>query len=321
MASLYAVLTVLYGVFNTISIHLSKAMQDHGIRLFKKERERVIKLGQNYCFKDDVKELFTKESKQYLWVYIVGVLLNQSPILWGTLGGRFGRAPYFTSVFPLGMVLLLIYSKKVMHDKIPKMELYGISAIFTGTIILGIENIFQEPASNELNYSLAWVIIAIFMVIAFLAIYFSIKTKAPNFIGIIFGSLGGIMGSLDPILKDIGQEFGEGGVSAYIPGNVFGWTIFFISFIMGSFSFLITQWGYALGAKAPLMTGFYNTFYLSFPVFLYLLIDSSYNLSVLTLLGFFFNIVGIVILSNHVVAIYKERKIKLAKIPIECPDF
>ncbi|TFH30212.1 MAG: hypothetical protein E4G98_02485 [Promethearchaeota archaeon] len=317
----FALLTVMYGLFNTLSIHLSKAMQDHGIRLFKKERERVIRLGQTYSFRDDMREIFTPARKTYLWIYMIGVILNQTPIIWGTIGGRFGRAPYFTSVFPLGMVILLLYSKKIIHDRIPKMEAYGITAIIGGTLILGIENIFREPVENQLDYSTAWIIIAIFSFFAVITIYYALKFGSPQLIGVIFGSLGGIMGSLDPILKDIGQEYGGGGVSAYIPGNVAGWIIFLVSFIMGSLSFIITQWGFTLDAKAPLMTGFYNTFYLSFPTFLYLMIDSAYTLTPMMIVGLLFNVLGIVLLSNHVVTLEKAKKFQLASVPLEIPEF
>ncbi len=317
----FALLTVMYGLINTLSIHLSKAMQDHGIRLFKKERERVIRLGQTYSFKDDMREIFTPARKLYLWIYMIGVILNQTPLIWGTLGGRFGRAPYFTSVFPLGMVILLLYSKNIIHDRIPKMEAYGITAIIGGTLILGIENIFREPVENQLDYSTAWIIISLVSIFAVGSIYFALKTASPQLIGVIFGSLGGVMGSLDPILKDMGQEYGGGGISAYVPGNIAGWIIFSISFLMGSFSFLITQWGYAQDAKAPLMTGFYNTFYLSFPTFLYLMIDSTYTLTPMMIVGLLFNVLGIILLSNHVVSLEKAKKFQLVSVPLEIPEF
>ncbi|MHA1520829.1 MAG: hypothetical protein ACTSVZ_05315 [Promethearchaeota archaeon] len=321
MDTVFALLTIMYGLLNTFSIHLSKAMQDHGIRLFKKERERVIRIGQTYSFKDDMREIFTPARKQYLYVYIIGVILNQTPMIWGTIGGRFGPAPYFTSVFPLGMIILLIYSKKVIHDRIPKMEAYGITAIIGGTLILGIDNIFRVPDENQLDYSMAWIIISIFFVFSAVAIYFALKRGSPNLIGVVFGSLGGVMGSLDPVLKDMGQEFGGGGISAYLPGNTIGWIIFLVSFLMGSFSFMITQFGFVQNAKAPLMTAFYNTFYLSFPVFLYLMIDTAFTLTPMMIVGFLFNVLGIVLLSNHVVTLEKAKNLQLASVPLEIQEF
>ena len=115
-------LTVLLGLINTLIIHLSRAMQDHGIRLFKKNRDKIINQGSTYRFTHDLRMIFTKNTKVYMWIYLVGVLLNQTPLIWGTIGTRYGRAPYFTSVFPIGMLILFYYSKKVMHDKIPRIQ-------------------------------------------------------------------------------------------------------------------------------------------------------------------------------------------------------
>ncbi|WP_457556980.1 hypothetical protein [Candidatus Harpocratesius sp.] len=323
MSGSLAWLTVLYGVINSIAIHLSKAMQDHGIRLFKKNRDRVIERGYTYSFAHDMRGLFSKKSRIYLWIYLIGVILNQTPIIWGTIATRYGRAPYFTSVFPLGMLVLFLYSKKVMHDHIPKLQLYGITAILAGTILIGLENILKPYRSNELNYNVAWIVICVFFFIAFAGILISTKIGTPALIGIVFGAIGGVMGSLDPILKDISQEYGASQVSqvsSFFPITKMGWIIFLISLLMGSFSFFITQWAYSLDAKAPLMTGFYNTFYLSFPVLLYLIIDSTYHMTILSLIGLFLNIIGVVIISRHVVAVHRERKVHLIRIPLEVPN-
>ncbi|MCF2138614.1 MAG: hypothetical protein K9W44_00995 [Candidatus Lokiarchaeota archaeon] len=323
MSGSLAWLTVLYGVINSIAIHLSKAMQDHGIRLFKKNRDRVIERGYTYSFAHDMRGLFSKKSHIYMWIYLIGVILNQTPIIWGTIATRYGRAPYFTSVFPLGMLVLFIYSKKVMHDHIPKLQLYGITAILAGTVLIGLENILKPYRSNELNYNAAWIVICIFFFFALVGIFISTKIGTPALIGIVFGAIGGVMGSLDPILKDISQEYGVSQisqVSSFFPITTMGWIIFLISLLMGSFSFFITQWAYSLDAKAPLMISFYNTFYLSFPVLLYLIIDSTYHMTILSLFGLFLNIIGVVIISRHVVAVHRERQVHLIRIPVEIPN-
>lgn len=313
-------LTVLLGLINTIAIHLSKAMQDHGIRLFKKNRDHIINQGNTYSFSRDLRKIFTKRTKIYMWIYLGGVLLNQTPIIWGTIATKFGRAPYFTSVFPIGMLILFYYSKKVMHDKIPRTQMYGITAVLGGTMLIGLENILRVPDNNHLDYTAAWITIAIIFILSAVGIIFALKIKSTALIGIVFGAVGGIMGSLDPILKDIGQEIGTSNGSSFLPATLPGWILFLLSLLMGTFSFFLTQWAYSLDAKAPLMTGFYNTFFLSFPMMLYLIIDSTFHMTFLSVLGLLLNIGGIIIISRHVVAVHRERKIRVLSIPIEVPN-
>jgi len=83
------VLGLLFGIINTLVLHLSKAMERHGIEIFSRKKS------------------FKEKGKKPL-IYIIGFILNNTVFIWQIIGISFARAAVFSSVFGLGLILLMI---------------------------------------------------------------------------------------------------------------------------------------------------------------------------------------------------------------------
>ena len=46
-----------------------------------------------------------------------------------------GAFPYFTSMFGIGLIALMIYSSRILKEKISKMEYIGAAILIIGAII------------------------------------------------------------------------------------------------------------------------------------------------------------------------------------------
>ena len=84
------ILGLIFGIINTLTLHLAKAMERHGIEIFSRKKS------------------FKEKGKKPL-IYIIGFILNNTIFIWQILGTTFASAAVFSSVFGLGLILLMIY--------------------------------------------------------------------------------------------------------------------------------------------------------------------------------------------------------------------
>ncbi len=256
------VLAMLFGVIGTIQLHLAKAMEKQGIEIFDQIKD---KLGIN----SDEKEKMEGDIKKPL-IYTMGMVLHNTVFIWQMFGTSYGLASHVTSMFGLGLIILLIYSSKVLKENISTTEYVGAAVLILGTLIIGLENINQESFDrSNINSSAAILFFIIFILTGIVIILIALKTKNPVFTGILFGVVAGGCGCFDPVFKELGLTFGGG--NELLPIHSIGWIIYFASFIIGFLGLVFTQWGFARKAKASVLVPVYNSVYVTLPIFIQIL--------------------------------------------------
>jgi hypothetical protein len=274
---------MILGIISTVLLHLAKAMERQGIEIFDQIRSKV---------KGTPSEVEGGAKKPI--IYMVGLVLNNITPIWAIIANFFGPSSYLTSMFGLGLIALMIYASKVLHESIQKIEYYGAGVLVVGTLILGFDALNRpivDPAT--VNVARSFLFIGIFLVLGCIGVVLALKTKKPLVIGIVFGLLAGGCGGLDPFLKNIGQNYGGAGG---IPNSWPGWIIFGLSFGVGTCAFLLTQWGFARKANASVLVPCYNSLYVVIPILVQAWAYPNFPIYPITWIGMAFVIVGIVLM-------------------------
>ncbi|MHA1265875.1 MAG: EamA family transporter [Candidatus Helarchaeota archaeon] len=226
-------LGILFGLIGTATLHLAKAMERHGIELFDRKKTRA-----------------EKGKKPLIW--FIGFGLNNTSPLWQFLGTMFAAASVYVSVFGMGLVITLIYSVKILKEKMTKWDWIGSGLIIAGTLFIGFL-LFNRPSLENppVDYN-AFMYIMIFSTMIFIVMIIVSYSKKIG-ISLFFGLVAGACGGIDNVFKHAG--FKEGNL----------W-IFFASFGIGFMGFLITQWGFANKADASKLVPAYNSTYIILPI-------------------------------------------------------
>jgi drug/metabolite transporter (DMT)-like permease len=282
-------LGLLFGIISTLVLHLSKAMERHGIEIFSRKKS------------------FKEKGKKPL-IYIIGFILNNTVIIWQILGTTYALASVFSSVFGLGLILLMLYSRYILHEEISKTELLGAILIIIGTTMVGFFFILEPPIPEEnVNYVNFFILIVIIIILFTLLIGFSWKTKFA--VAFIFGAVAGTLGGTDNVLKRIGlssSNFIDALLGLFrLELDSF---IFLFSFLAGFFALIITQIGFAKGADASRLVPMYNSLYISAPVLFEFLIVEGASISLGIILSIIVIISGVFLMN-----IFKKKKEELEK--------
>ena len=285
---------IIWGLVNTCLLHLAKAMERHGIETFSRNKS------------------FKEKGKKPL-IYVVGLILNFFSFVWQFLGLLYSSAAIFSSVFGIGLIVVMLYSYFILKEEIKKPELIGAALIITGTSIIGFSYLTQEQESitvfNHLNFLILLICIAILFTVL---ITFSWKTKVGT--AIIFGLVAGSLGGLDNVLKRFG--FAQlGFLDAFL--GVFSFDIisiiFLLSFLVGFLAFFFTQIGFAKGADASKLVPMYNSCYILLPILFELVIVVGAYISIYQIIA-----IPIIIFGIFLMNIFKDpESLKVGKIEIE----
>ena len=280
------VLGLLFGIVNTMVLHLAKAMERHGIEIFSR------------------KKTFKQKGKKPL-IYIIGFALNNTVFIWQILGTTFASAAVFSSVFGLGLILLMLYSHYILHEEIKTPELIGALLIVIGTTLIGFLYIIEPPEAGVINYTNFFILLIFISVIFTILISYSWKTKIG--IALIFGAVAGTFGGMDNVFKRMGLS-SSNFLEAF--AGVFRLEIlsiiFVISFFLGLLALTLTQIGFAKGAEASKLVPMYNSLYITGPVIFELIIIEGATVSIGIILSIIV-IIGGVFLMN----IFKKNEEEL----------
>lgn len=281
---------ILLGIGGTTLLHLAKAMQRQGIQIFDQIRAKVTR--QDVAFEGKVKKPA---------IYIVGLAFNNMEPLLLIVANVFVLYPaLYTSMFGIGLVILLVYSAKVLHEPVSRQQLVGSAIIIAGTLLLGIEALFR-PAYEVTSVSIAgsYLFIGVFSAIGLAAIVMALKTRDPRRIGISFGMVAGGFGGMDIAFKLLGQVDGGGGGGSLLPVTPVGWVVFMSSFAIAIAAFGFTQWGFARKAPANVLVPAYDSLYVVLPVVYQMLLLPGYEIWLSTVLGIAAVIAGIVMVNRQ----------------------
>ncbi|MFX1305014.1 MAG: EamA family transporter [Promethearchaeota archaeon] len=271
------ILGLLFGILNTLILHLAKAMERHGIEIFSRKKS------------------FKEKGKKPL-IYIIGFILNNTVFVWQIIGTSFASAAVFSSVFGLGLILLMFYSHYILHEEISKPELIGAITIIIGTTMVGIFYTIETQPIGNISYVNFFILIIVIIILVLFLIGFSWKTKIA--VAFIFGAVAGTLGGTDNVLKRIGltsNNFIE--VFAGLLELELDSLIFLFSFLAGLFAMILTQIGFAKGADASKLVPMYNSLYIAAPVIFELIIVQGATVSIGTIISILIIIVGVFLMN------------------------
>ncbi|MFX0104604.1 MAG: EamA family transporter [Candidatus Hodarchaeota archaeon] len=271
------VLGLVFGIINTLILHLAKAMERHGIEIFSRKKS------------------FKEKGKKPL-IYIIGFILNNTVMIWQIFGTTFASAAVFSSVFGLGLILLMIYSHYILHEEISRQELIGAVLIIIGTTMVGFFYITEPQVAGNVNYVNFFILIIVIIILFSFLIGFSWKTKIA--VAFIFGAVAGTLGGTDNVLKRIGltsNNFIEAFVGVFrLELDSF---IFLFSFLAGLCALILTQIGFAKGADASRLVPMYNSLYIAAPVAFELIIVEGAIVSIGIIISILIIIVGVFLMN------------------------
>lgn len=279
---------ILMGLVNTLTMNLAKGMQRHGIVIFDRKNKQNVETAQS-----------GENKAKKPAIYIIGVIINQLPFIWIMISNIFAPYTYFTSMYGVGLVLLLWYSHKFLKESITKRKIIGAIILIIGTIILGVDGIIRpELNMSDISVLSSSIFIGVMIILAVIFVPLSVKTKNPYVIGITFGIIGGSFQSFDAVIKGIGQSFGVEN-AGFFPSNLIGWIIFLTSFLSGTFSFLLSQFGFSKKTDASVQVPTTNSSFIVTPILIQLISLPGYNITVLMVMGVVLVVVGIVLMQMY----------------------
>ncbi|MFX1419666.1 MAG: EamA family transporter [Promethearchaeota archaeon] len=247
------------------------------------------------------KKSFKEKGKKPL-IYIIGFTLNNTVFIWQIIGISFASAAVFSSVFGLGLILLMFYSHYILHEEIDKPELIGAILIIIGTTMVGFFYLTEPIITGNVLYVNFFIMIVVIIILFSLLIGFSWKTRIA--VAFIFGAVAGTLGGTDNVLKRIGlssNNFFE--VLAGLLQLELTSFIFLFSFLSGISAMILTQIGFAKGADASRLVPMYNSLYIAAPVLFELLIVEGATISIGIIISIIIIIVGVFLMN-----IFKKKE-------------
>ena len=274
-------LGLFFGFLNTTTIHLAKGLQRQGIRTLKWFRQAK-----------------HERSVRHAMIYIVGVILNNSTIVWVLLTNRYAAPAYISGMFGLGLVVLLVYSRVVLHEPVVLPNYVGAVLVVLGTLAFGYVSLTNPDIDVSLMSPRAVGIFAgSFFIIAVALLVLANKSSRAQLKGMAFGLIAGGLGGLDPVLKGLGQH--AGGLGTILPDIAWGWIPFGISFIFGTTAFLTVQLGFHRGADASVLVPMHSCTYVLIPVISQLVCLPGYDATPMLITGVTLIVWGIVLIQRR----------------------
>jgi hypothetical protein len=273
-------LILLLGIASTTQTHLAKAMERQGIETWDMIRARLRRSGDRF-----------EGSNRKSIIYIAGLVLNHTTFLWHLLVAPLGgNTAQYTSMFGVGLLVLLAYSKWVLREPTSRQQSLGALFILSGTLVLGLEGLWRPQLDmGQMDLIATGLAVGFLLAVCLMLMVAGLRRGAPRIIGLAFGLSAGTCGSLDPFLKAVGQTAGGG---HFLPGSGGGWIVLGLSFLLGETAVLITQWGFYRRARANVLVPALNSSYVAGPVLLQAFLLPGYSLVWTTGLGLVLIVAG-----------------------------
>lgn len=268
------------GIVATTQIHISKGLQKYGIAALRLN-SRAAHSSENHLRKKII--------------YVTGIILNNLAFMWVLVANLYAPTSYYTSVFGIGLVVLMVFSEVVLKEKHSSLQHIGAAVIAFGTMLIGFgSNTTDVPGMSQIQLDTVLIFIAVFYPLLLIAIGFSIKLHLSRPIGTLVGMLTGCSAALDPIFKGIGQTAGS--QISLIPHTEVGWLFFMGSFIFGAMALFFTQLGFYQHAKASTLVAFHNISLILLPIILLKISLPGFRLARLQSAGLFVVVCGIALM-------------------------
>jgi len=281
---------MIYGIVGSVLFNISKGMQRRSIDalflIFPKSGIRRAQEGR------------PKPAKNFA-LYATGFVLNNSLGLFAILANRYAPSSYYTSMFGIGIIALMLYSGIILREPIHPLQYAGAVVLILGTLILGYDGIVREKMTMAgISLPAAGIVIGAFFLVGFFLLLYTRRTHSLLVLGVVYGLLIGFAASLDPVLKGIGQNLG--GDERYLPKLSLGWLIFLSSFLFATLSFAASQWIFSRGVRASVLIPSQSFAYIVSPIFIQAASLPGFRLTRLTVSGLIITILGIVIMQTMI---------------------
>jgi len=231
------------GILGSLAVHISKGIQKQVFLLYNKGyRKRTLTS-----------------------LYTFGFLLNNTFGLIMIPAMRFAPPSYFSSMFGVGLLALLLYGQLFLNEQINRQEVIGAVILTLGTLILGADNVIRRSPSFHLISQQGFLSSALggVLFLGSLVVFFR-HFPVSIYKAFIFGAFSGFLNGMDPLLKALGQSSPQG--MHLLPVNLLGWIIFGASFIAGTMAFLMTQYSFKKKIPASLVIPVHNVFFILTPL-------------------------------------------------------
>ncbi len=269
------VLAMTFGLINTTALHLAKGMQQQGIETLRWRTTPA-----------------ANRSGTKATIYILGVILNNTSPIWLILANRYAAPAYATGMFGVGLVLLLLYSHLILREPVSAVNYLGAALILLGTVLFAIHaNQNDDLSVASMSPGAVSLFTVAYLLATGLLALLSIRRSTPIGLSAAFGLFAGGVGSLDPVLKAVGQN--AGGTAMFFPAVAWGWIPFLLSFGFGVLAFVSVQYAFHHGAVARSMAPVQTSAYVVVPVTVQLLALPGYRVSLLLVLAVALLLIGI----------------------------
>ena len=187
-----------------------------------------------------------------IWLAGMGMTALDAPAVWLALQ-LISNPSITSSMMGLGLVALVLFAVKVIHEKLAPREIVGIAIIIVSTFLLLY---FQESEEKVQQFSLGRLLLGLGALVAFhgLLAAFSLVTKKLH--GFAFGSIAGSCNGLAAVLvKVAGIHAAGGGLGVQLSGPYL-----YIAMLSGIGATVFTQVGFWKDRAlivVPTMTSFW----------------------------------------------------------------
>src|SRR4030065_2059629 len=191
-------IAMIYGIVGSVLFNVSKGMQRQSI--------------------DALSSIFSKRGKQVgegrrprsaknIILYTTGFVLNNSLGFFAILANRYAPTSYFTSMFGLGIIALMLYSGIILKEPIHPLQYAGAVVLALGTLILGYDGIVREKMTMAgISLPAAGIVISASLLIGFFLLLYARRTRILLVLRVIYRLLICFAASLDPVLQGVGQD-------------------------------------------------------------------------------------------------------------------
>jgi len=268
-------IAMLFGIIGSIQLHIAKALQSQGVKTLE-----LLKLSPGGKNPEKLRyDGKIHKSKHY----IAGLILSNTGFIWIILANRYAPSSYFTSMFGLGLIFLILYADKIMGEHVPTGVYIGSGILLIGTLLIGYDGIRHDHITmTRIDYNIVVIIAVIFLVLSTVFILITPGRKR-ELITVAGGFLAGGLSCFDPIFKGLGQHKGD--VAGFLPTDTLGWIFFISSLIFTTYAFILTQWSFSHKARVSLFVPVFNSVYIILPILILRIALPGYKFSQLTVWG------------------------------------
>ena len=232
-------------------------------------------------------------TRRHRLLYLLGMVMNFTNPLWVIVANRYAPTVYFTSMYGIGLVPLILYAHRALGEELTRRTLLGMGVIAAATILVGFDtNVRGAPALGGFPRSSVALVAALWFV-AWPGALALLRRPGRGVQEFMFGVAAGGMAALEALVKGVAQT--SGGVTGFVPSDPFGWVLFATSFLGAAGAFLLIQWSILRNCRAAYMAATYDITYVALPVFTVQLLHPGGSAGVITIAGLaLFTIGGIV---------------------------